>query len=658
MIFVEITIKSIDMMRSLFFLLLVMFLSIDSVRAQTSFSIDGQDTFGISSGIFIEQMQPPGHISFLRIKNETQSDIELKVRILESRVTDSDLAGGFLVSHSHGLHVEVGYELNNTMTIQPGLDAFLDYESFLFQDPDLTPQEHYMKVEIFNVADTTDRKELVFISALGDLTPGTGYNTDDSQVSQTFTPNIFDWNNNIEINNNGNGTQTFTLTNPNSDDVKIGWELESVTYPDEWEIFNITTLDGVSGHLNFNAEDGLKGQFWAWANGSYTFNNFSARIKHNRVPGSAVMRFKIYDLNDSLSYNDHFELSYHLCHPEAATEEVITDRSQAVLCPGEPLTLTANASYSDVNWSTGEVSNSITTMVEGDISLIAKNEIGCTVVDTLELEVIRPYEEEICLIDVNPASYNNIISWYATEDAYTSRYQLYKQTTQAGDFEQVYGEDFDGVHMYTDVDSDARVGSERYQLRTTDICDNESDGSTSHKTLHLTSNRGINGEINLIWEKYEGLEYTTFRILKGSSLDNMLLIAERPSNTFTFTDLNPNLAENFYRVEIDVELFCDANVPIPSTPGSNIIYYQLSTNTSEIASDNVVLSPNPVSDYVQLANVVGYKDYIIYSDLGQVISQGKIDSGQISINLSDIPTGMYFIRLSGDQDIYKTFIKE
>jgi hypothetical protein len=71
-----------------------------------------------------------------------------------------------------------------------------------------------------------------------------------------------------------------------------------------------------------------------------------------------------------------------------------------------------------------------------------------------------------------------------------------------------------------------------------------------------------------------------------------------------------------------------------------------------------VLSPNPVSDYVQLANVVGYKDYIIYSDLGQVISQGKIDSGQISINLSDIPTGMYFIRLSGDQDIYKTFIKE
>jgi len=646
------------MLRYLLSLLTVIIIAVSYLSAQTSFSVIGQDTIVHGSGYFLDHTPQATRGTSIRIKNETSSDIDLKLRILESRVSDPFFGHAFLVSHTHGLNVEIGNEVNNSMTLESGIDAFLNYESDIFPDQNLTPQEHYMKVEIYNVADTTDRKELVFLSVLGDVTPGTGYTTDDSQVSQTFTPNIFDWNSNVEINNNGNGFQTYTIINSNSDDIRLAWELESFTFPNEWEITDLLTVSGRSGSKNINYQIETSGEFWAWSNSTYTFDNFSARITHNREPGSAIMRFKIYDVNDSLNYNDHFELSYNLCHPEASTEEVVTDRSQAILCPGETLTLNADPSYTDINWSTGEVGSSITTMVEGDISLIAKNEVGCTVVDTLELSVIRPYEEEICLIDVDPVSFHNVISWFATDDVYTNGYQLYKQTEQAGDFEQVYSEDFDGIHAYTDTDSDARVGSERYQLRTTDICDNESEGSTSHKTLHLTSNRGINGEINLIWEKYEGIEYSTFRILKGSSLDNMLLIAERPSNTFTFTDLNPNLAENFYRVEIDVEVFCDDNQPLPLRPGSNIIYYQLSTNTSEITSDKVVLSPNPVSDIMQLDNVSDYSRYIICSDLGQIISRGIVDSDDVSINLMDIPAGMYFVRLVGKKDAYKTFFKE
>ena len=61
----------------------------------------------------------------------------------------------------------------------------------------------------------------------------------------------------------------------------------------------------------------------------------------------------------------------------------------------------------------------------------------------------------------------------------------------------------DGVAP-VEVPSDPAIRAWRYKIASVDDCCNESILSLHHKTIHLTSNVGLNADINLIWSHYEG----------------------------------------------------------------------------------------------------------------------------------------------------------
>jgi hypothetical protein len=70
--------------------------------------------------------------------------------------------------------------------------------------------------------------------------------------------------------------------------------------------------------------------------------------------------------------------------------------------------------------------------------------------------------------------------------------------------------------------------------------------------------------------------------------------------------------------------------------------------------ENIVIYPNPVVDYLFINGLSGSQNYQIYSQLGQIITEGKLENSN-QIDLSRLATGIYFVQLSGNTSPFKIF---
>lgn len=78
------------------------------------------------------------------------------------------------------------------------------------------------------------------------------------------------------------------------------------------------------------------------------------------------------------------------------------------------------------------------------------------------------------------------------------------------------------------------------------------------------------------------------------------------------------------------------------------------TNPSTTAK-NIVISPNPSTDYIKISGLSNEQSYIIFDMVGQVVVSGTIRNEE-RINLQDFKSGLYILKFS-DRTILK-FIKE
>ena len=77
--------------------------------------------------------------------------------------------------------------------------------------------------------------------------------------------------------------------------------------------------------------------------------------------------------------------------------------------------------------------------------------------------------------------------------------------------------------------------------------------SPAHQPMHLMVNRGAGTGWNLSWNKYEGRNVISYRILRGDSPSSLKNIAEVAGSISSYTDVDAPAGECFYAVEFDVE---------------------------------------------------------------------------------------------------------
>ena len=323
-------------------------------------------------------------------------------------------------------------------------------------------------------------------------------------------------------------------------------------------------------------------------------------------------------------------------------------------CLGDSLTVDAGAGYQNYFWNNG-VQTQTQTISDQDTSLYlqVRDVNGCyNWSDTLNITVWKPFEEEeICLVTVDTLGQNQIV-WNKTNGVRTLEYRVYKQNPVTNTFDNIGTVPATGqLSVFSDQNSNSRVTSSRYKISVVDSCGNESELSDQHKTMHLTLNEGISGEINLIWDGYEGIDFSQYEIYRGSSPRAMLKLADVSSANFTYTDLAPPPGLLFYKVVI-------VN-PDPCTPtGKTNAFGESESNLVEYAAtDNLIIYPNPFKENTRVVfknpDLEEYR-YRIFDATGTLVRLGApFNDTYVDINRENLAPGLYMIEVYNDEKSLK-----
>lgn len=166
------------------------------------------------------------------------------------------------------------------------------------------------------------------------------------------------------------------------------------------------------------------------------------------------------------------------------------------------------------------------------------------VVGAVPVPVIR-------LVGIDAESGYNKIMWDMPDmPEYVTTVDVYKESGSYNRFERIAQVD-PAVGYYIDRSSSPRISASRYQIRLNTLYQVESEPSKTHSSTHLMLNQGMGGSINLVWNRYEGGTIETYRVLRGTTADNLSLLAEISGANTSYTDLNAGADTYYYALEYD-----------------------------------------------------------------------------------------------------------
>ncbi len=209
-------------------------------------------------------------------------------------------------------------------------------------------------------------------------------------------------------------------------------------------------------------------------------------------------------------------------------------------------------------------------------------------------------QPEITIVNINPDSGKYQINWSAERfPGEVIGVNVYKETTHSNVYELLANVPVT-ENSYTDLTSQPDVTASRYHISYV-LSYGESQRSDNHQAMHVMINQGMNNTWNLSWSHYEGAEVDCYRILGGTTADNLQFIAEVSGHISSYSNIDISSSLRYYAVEIQVE--ADDQ---PITRGSDNV---LSSRSNVISTDG--------------ASVINFiADIVIYSEMGESVMKG------------------------------------
>ncbi len=227
----------------------------------------------------------------------------------------------------------------------------------------------------------------------------------------------------------------------------------------------------------------------------------------------------------------------------------------------------------------------------------------CVGTDSINIIAKRNYSvPQLCLVTVDSLTDKNELVWNKINADSLAVIHVLKETQQSNIYKELIN--FQAYHngIFEDSSSNPDAKSDRYKLYLTDECFINSDTGIAHKTIHLTSNIGTHGEVNLIWSGYEGFNFNSYNLYRGTNNINMELLTSIQSDLDSYTDLNPPQdGQIYYQLEVIDPNNCSPNslkVSEYNSTKSNIIK-NLFTNI-ESKTAYIKVTPNPIDNYFNI----------------------------------------------------------
>lgn len=315
-------------------------------------------------------------------------------------------------------------------------------------------------------------------------------------------------------------------------------------------------------------------------------------------------------------------------------------------------------------WSNGSTNQDLTGVIPGTYSVQVASVSGCSSYTTYTVAESQPEQPTICMVDVDTLTGTNLVVWDPITAVGVDSYNIYKESSEAGLYYLIGNQSADSLSQYLDYLSDPAIRSWRYKISSVDDCGNESDLSDRHKTIHLTSNKGISGEYNLIWDHYQGYAYSTYYINRWHPTTDWMVIDSVSSNATSYTDQNaPGDSNLVYMISINTPGLCTAAKATDyNSSRSNKSYNNFAPpNSSGLEEVNVelIIYPNPSNGILTVRYDNGISEIRVYDMAGNlVVLDGNVQKKIYSVDLTEFESGIYTIQLiSGDKILNGKIIK-
>ena len=274
-------------------------------------------------------------------------------------------------------------------------------------------------------------------------------------------------------------------------------------------------------------------------------------------------------------------------------------------------------------WSDGDRGQNRKQLPKGSYSLVVIDANYCKSVANFDVAGEDFPRPEIALVTVGEESGKNLVVWQKPETELIHHYTVWREGDEVGKYEKLGDVSFNEISIFTDPDANIVERSWRYKLSATDQCGNESPLSKEHKTIHLQQSRGLHGEVNLVWDSYEGVEYASYLIYRQTSA-GMEFFKKVPANLNRYTDATPPDDVVGYYVAVQLKDTIDVTKPLKAESGPFIIAL---SNIAELENNQTSIAEvGMMNDYtisvrektIIISNLRG-QDIAVYDVVGRCL---------------------------------------
>ena len=269
---------------------------------------------------------------------------------------------------------------------------------------------------------------------------------------------------------------------------------------------------------------------------------------------------------------------------------------------------------------------------------------------------------QVCYVtsDWNNPSLNRVFSKYSGSlNGQNVDYHEVFRESSTGAFETV-GYIVPPAESFLDAAVNNNIQSYRYKIRTMDICGEQGPLSDYHKTILLQSSIAADNSINLAWNPYLGVSFSTYYIYRSVNGAAFELLGSLAATNTSYNDISANVLENFYEYFVSIDATTCANDPFQNPAvRSNQEYVNpnLVIKENDWLSTAITIYPNPATEYLNISvtDDLELKEVVVYNTLGQRLMVSKQDQ----IDVSTLPSGVYYLSIETNQGrVNKTLVRE
>lgn len=355
------------------------------------------------------------------------------------------------------------------------------------------------------------------------------------------------------------------------------------------------------------------------------------------------------------------QINYNLPSSVAPT---ITGVGNPGPCGNVSMVLTANGSFTNYLWSTGQTGNSINVTQGGTYNVIGQSP-ACDAI-SLPFDIIGSNAPvpPICMVTVDETDNKNVVIWEKPVSLQIDSFVILREDiNNLGVYDVIHSQDYVTLSEFKDMSSFANERAYRYKLAVVDTCNGYTLPGNSQRSMHLDVEQGnsvLARQLN--WNVYQGQQqaYTHYLIYRETSPGNLnlALIDSVPSSqTWYYDNSLTNIQDTglAYMVGYRITTPCVSSRATNQICQSNVTSKERPVGLEEMnqlsSTFDYYLLPNPNNGVFNLIftskqNQANYQ-LSIYSALGEKILEKKItESKRIELDLSDQTAGVYFIALT------------